>query len=653
MSTSNKILTFFLLILSAVIILRNAWVGDDSYIGFRTVYNFVNGFGLTFNINERVQSFTNPLWILLMSFFYVFTGEAYYTTIFLSLGVSLILLYVLAEKISIANFNSLLIFSLILSSKAFIDYSTSGLENPLGHLFLVLFAYVYLKEIRIEKRLFYLSLFSALAAVNRLDNILLYIFPIFVECLRFFSVRRALIMAAGFLPLIMWEIFSLVYYGFLFPNTYYAKLNTDISSGEYIAQGFRYLVNSLSLDPLTLLTIVFSLVIVGGYSYKYKKFYLLPLLGSIIIYLIYTFKVGGDFMSGRFLTYPFLLSIIVLSQVNIAPRVQIALAGLVVFFAVLSPYSPITANHNYRRSDASAFNEVVRNEGVADERAWYYYRTGFLHLSSNLEIIKYEKALDKVLPQGDSIVIFEESPVELGFNSYAAGPNVYLLNHMGLSDVLTARLPRDKARSAIWRIGHIWRRIPDGYVESLQKNKNLLTDKNIALYYDKILTIIRGDIFNLNRFATIYNMNTGKYDYLINKDLYSSVEAPVGQTIWLKGSNNQYVTTDNSNAYLTTNRSSVGAMEKFRVVGAGDGKIALINNNRYISAENGNAPLIRNRISLGDWEKYDWITNEDGTISLRGSNNLYISSENGLGTMFCNKPSIGDWEKFTYSKTSP
>ena len=522
MIKSNKIFTVFLLILSAVIILRSAWVGDDAYIGFRTVYNFVNGYGLTFNINERVQSFTNPLWILLMSVFYVFTGEAYYTTIFLSLAITLILLYVLAEKVSVVSFHALFIFSITLSSKAFIDYSTSGLENPLGHLFLVLFAYVYLKEFRIENRLFYLSFLAALSAVNRLDNILLYIFPLLVEFLRYFSLRRTLFMAAGFLPLIIWEIFSLIYYGFLFPNTFYAKLNTDITSGEYMAQGFRYMVNSLTYDPITLLTIVFSLVVVSSYALRAKKFYLLPFLGSIVIYLIYTIKVGGDFMSGRFLTYPFLLSVIILSQVAIEERVQFAMTGMVAFFSVLSPYSPITANHNYRRPEAANMGEIVRNEGIADERAWYYAYTGFLHLYRNLEILKYEEALDNIIPQGDSIVRFEESPIAIGFVSYGAGPNVYFLNHMGLSDVLTARLPMDKTREPNWRIGHFWRRIPDGYVESLATNQNLIKDKNLALYYDRILTIIRGDIFSWDRFITIYKMNTGKYDNLINKDLYAN-----------------------------------------------------------------------------------------------------------------------------------
>src|SRR5436190_15424365 len=95
---TNKTFIYVLLVLTGIIILRNAWVGDDSYIGFRTVYNFSHGYGLTFNINERVQSFTNPLWIILMSFLYVFTGEAYFTSIILSLLITLFLLYYLTIK---------------------------------------------------------------------------------------------------------------------------------------------------------------------------------------------------------------------------------------------------------------------------------------------------------------------------------------------------------------------------------------------------------------------------------------------------------------------------------------------------------------------------------------------------------------------------
>jgi arabinofuranosyltransferase len=44
-----------------------AWLCDDAYITFRTVDNFIHGYGLTWNVAERVQAYTHPLWMLLLS----------------------------------------------------------------------------------------------------------------------------------------------------------------------------------------------------------------------------------------------------------------------------------------------------------------------------------------------------------------------------------------------------------------------------------------------------------------------------------------------------------------------------------------------------------------------------------------------------------
>ena len=51
-------------IVFAVILFRTAWISDDALISFRTVLNVTHGYGLTFNIVERVQTFTHPLWSL-------------------------------------------------------------------------------------------------------------------------------------------------------------------------------------------------------------------------------------------------------------------------------------------------------------------------------------------------------------------------------------------------------------------------------------------------------------------------------------------------------------------------------------------------------------------------------------------------------------
>ena len=40
-----------------------AHVSDDAYISFRYVARWVGGEGLTFNPGERVEGFSNPLWV--------------------------------------------------------------------------------------------------------------------------------------------------------------------------------------------------------------------------------------------------------------------------------------------------------------------------------------------------------------------------------------------------------------------------------------------------------------------------------------------------------------------------------------------------------------------------------------------------------------
>ncbi|HIG55143.1 MAG TPA: SDR family oxidoreductase [Candidatus Latescibacteria bacterium] len=62
----------------------------------------------------------------------------------------------------------------LVNSQSFVDYSTSGLENPFTHLLLVLFACVYLKVEKIDPdRLLILGAIVGLLLLNRMDLILL------------------------------------------------------------------------------------------------------------------------------------------------------------------------------------------------------------------------------------------------------------------------------------------------------------------------------------------------------------------------------------------------------------------------------------------------------------------------------------------------
>src|SRR3990172_2306461 len=137
----NLIKLIFVLLLSFVIY-RNAWLCDDAYITFRTVYNFVNGYGLTWNIVERVQVYTNPLWMFLISGLYFVTNEIYYTSIVLSIAITFVTALLIAFKITPNTSTAVVSLITLTFSKAFIDYSTSGLENPLTFFILSLYLFV-------------------------------------------------------------------------------------------------------------------------------------------------------------------------------------------------------------------------------------------------------------------------------------------------------------------------------------------------------------------------------------------------------------------------------------------------------------------------------------------------------------------------------
>ena len=132
-----------LLLLGMVLIatvLRLAWIGDDAYITFRVVDNLANGFGARWNVHERVQPYTHPLWMGLISAVYLATGEPYFTAIALSVLLTGATAWLLAARIARTYEAAMIGLGVLLFSKAFTDFSTSGVENPLAHLLLALFA---------------------------------------------------------------------------------------------------------------------------------------------------------------------------------------------------------------------------------------------------------------------------------------------------------------------------------------------------------------------------------------------------------------------------------------------------------------------------------------------------------------------------------
>jgi glucosylceramidase len=125
---------------------------------------------------------------------------------------------------------------------------------------------------------------------------------------------------------------------------------------------------------------------------------------------------------------------------------------------------------------------------------------------------------------------------------------------------------------------------------------------------------------------------------------------PIGQTITLKGFNNDYVSSENGTQAMTCTRTTASAWEQFLVVDAGGGKVALQSMGKYVSSENGTQAITCNRTTYGDWEKFDWVPTTDGKVTFRGNNGDFISSENGTQAMTCTRATASGWEAFAINQ---
>lgn len=502
---NRAMLVVILSVIIAVVILRTAWVSDDAYISFRTVDNLANGYGLTWNTGERVQAFTNPLWVFLMTAFYVLTEEVYYTSIAVSLGLTLIAILIASLKVSRSTDGCGLILLAVLFSKAFIDYSTSGLENPLSYLILAAFYFFFLHRKLDTRTFFSLALLAALGGLNRMDTLLLFLPALSMAFWEIRSFRCFGLAVLGFAPLILWEMFSIIYYGFPFPNTYYAKLHSGIPFNERIVQGLLYYLDSLSIDPLTLTTIIVGVVTV----ILIRSWRTMSLAVGVLLYLIYIVIIGGDFMSGRFFAVPLLASVMLLSQVQVGQGwlMRLIPPAAILLIGLTSPRAPIFSGKEYGRGGEAGINE----KGIADERGWYYQSTGLLRIKRGQLMPDHVWTRDgrRVRLRGDSLMTLSCA----GFAGFQAGPKVHVYDGFGLAEPLLARLPAADQRT--WRIGHFGRVPPWKYLKGLRSGENSIEDSSLALFYDKILLITRGELFDKDRWIAIWKMNTGAYDHLV------------------------------------------------------------------------------------------------------------------------------------------
>src|SRR5690349_3693894 len=225
----------------AAMVLARAWITDDAFITFRVVEQLLAGHGPVYNVGERVQVFTHPLWFLVLAAWAGIGASLFPGAAILSLAIfvaGLAALFVAFRDKPLALVAAGLA---MLLCRAVVDFATSGLETPLTFALACAAAWA-LRSGRAPLAL------AALAAMplNRLD-LLPWVLP-----LAWVAGRRsrggpfaALAIVAA--PAAAWLAFSTLYYGSPWPNTAFAKLGAGL--GTRLDGGAAYVVASLMTDP--------------------------------------------------------------------------------------------------------------------------------------------------------------------------------------------------------------------------------------------------------------------------------------------------------------------------------------------------------------------------------------------------------------------
>jgi len=475
-----------------ITIARTAWIGDDALITLRHILNATHGWGPSFNVTESVLGATHPLWMLLWMGAGSITDSWILSNFIMSICFSVFaaaLILWSAQSVSVVIGASL---ALMLWS-AYIDYSTSGLENPLAMALVGLLILQSRAQRNLTPLLAMVLGLSAAAVILTRADLLLIVLPALLHVLLRWRRRIDLVLiglASSLVPLAVWSAWSWSTFSSLVPNTFAAKSNVAVPRAELLAQGMRYLQVTLGHDWGTALVLIFGGAVVAALGSRWSRLWLL----GVFNYLLYVVWVGGDFMAGRFLAIP--LYVVVFLVTLLSSRLRFfghasaqrkgvwggAVLLIVVTIAAAAPTPTALTRDPGERWDESF--------GIVDERGFYANWGRTLHVfileDGDGPPFQFRSIADSnpgvgSLAEFDSAArswperenLQEELPSDvglvcwLGATAVLSGPTVHWIDTCALTDRFLAGITFTETD---WRIGHFERDIPQGYLEAIRAN---------------------------------------------------------------------------------------------------------------------------------------------------------------------------------------
>ncbi|MGE2691711.1 flagellar motor control protein ZomB [Mycolicibacterium pulveris] len=442
---------------------QRRWIADDGLIVLRTVRNLLAGNGPVFNAGERVEANTSTLWTYLVYAGSVIGGPMRLEYVVLALALTLSVAGVVLAMLGAARLYApslqgrralmlpagVLVYIAVPPAR---DFATSGLENGLVLAYLGLLWWMMVcwsqafhshrparrpapdgaPSIRrhpggaagtaVPQRHAVSGLFDGtLAFVAGLSVLVrpelaligggaLVMMLIAARDWR----RRGLIVLAGGLVPVLYQIFRMGYYGLIFPGTAVAKE----ASGSKWAQGFTYLANFnqpyLLWAPAILLAGLAAVVLVTrgrpwwthrsaahGYGWLARMVQspaavVIFFLVSGLLQALYWIRQGGDFMHGRVLLAPMFCMLLPIAVIPIVLPDTTRMArgagylfvgATSVLWLAVAGWALWAANSDGMGADATR----VTYSGIVDERRFYSQATGHAHPLTAADYLDYPR----------------------------------------------------------------------------------------------------------------------------------------------------------------------------------------------------------------------------------------------------------------------
>ncbi|HET9875774.1 MAG TPA: flagellar motor control protein ZomB [Mycobacterium sp.] len=420
---------------------RRRWMSDDGLIVLRTVRNMLAGNGPVFNAGERVEANTSTIWTYLLYLGSWLGGPVRMEYVALVFALVLSVLGMVLVMLGAAQLYAPGLQgrrALLLPAGALVyiavpparDFATSGLESGLVLAYLGLLWWMMVawsrapRTVHSRRQQVFVGSLAAVAGCSVLVRPELALIGGLALLMLLRAVRgwrpRVLILVAGGLLPVAYQIFRMGYYALLVPGTALAK----DAAGDKWSQGMIYLANFTApyalWVPAVLLTAL-GLMLWTAFGRRGRagapsrlsrsgRWVQSPsavvcfIVVSGLLQAVYWIRQGGDFMHGRVLLVPLFC---VLAPVAVVPVVspatgrypqpdRVKVAGQTrylrtrtvgVLWAAVAGWALWAANSPGMGDDATR----VTYSGIVDERRFYSQATEQAHPLTAADYLDYPR----------------------------------------------------------------------------------------------------------------------------------------------------------------------------------------------------------------------------------------------------------------------